>query len=103
MLMEKFVEVLGENLPQCRIVHHKPHTLPGEKPATNRLSYATANKRFLRGSMETLVTGIGYFRDLSESLEPNKRVLLRIGHDSSLQNSLQSTVHQSFYHSTFHS
>jgi hypothetical protein len=35
MIMEKSVErlvgeteVLGENLPQCRFVHHKPHMLP---------------------------------------------------------------------------
>jgi hypothetical protein len=25
-------EVLGENLPQCRFFHHKPHMLPGRKP-----------------------------------------------------------------------
>jgi hypothetical protein len=36
MMMEKLVErlareteVLGESLPQCRFVHHKPHMLPG--------------------------------------------------------------------------
>jgi hypothetical protein len=57
MMMEKFVEwlageteVLGENLPQYRFIHHKPHMLPVRepgsgavgKPATNRLSYGTA-------------------------------------------------------------
>jgi hypothetical protein len=55
MIMEKSVEwlageteVLGENLPQCRFVHHKPYMLPvreppgrrGGKPASNR--WATA-------------------------------------------------------------
>jgi hypothetical protein len=57
MMMEKLVEwlaveteVLGENLPQCRFVHRKPHMLcpdanpnrRGGKPGTNRLSYGTA-------------------------------------------------------------
>jgi hypothetical protein len=56
MMMEKLVEwlareteVLGENLPQYRFVHHKPQMLPGREPArrggksaTNRLSYGTA-------------------------------------------------------------
>jgi hypothetical protein len=25
-------EVLRENVPQCRFVHHKPHVLPGREP-----------------------------------------------------------------------
>jgi hypothetical protein len=44
MMMEKFVErslageteVLGENLPQCRFVHHKPHILTGREPGSLR-------------------------------------------------------------------
>jgi hypothetical protein len=42
-MMEKLVEwlageteVLGENLPQCRLVHHKPHMLLGREPGTPR-------------------------------------------------------------------
>jgi hypothetical protein len=38
-------EVLGENLLQCRFVHHKPQMNPGrrgEKPGTNRLNYSKA-------------------------------------------------------------
>jgi hypothetical protein len=29
-------EVLGENLPQCRFVHHKPQMLPGREPGPQR-------------------------------------------------------------------
>jgi hypothetical protein len=42
-------EVLGENLPQCRFVNHKPHMLPVREPGPPRweasvqpLSYDTA-------------------------------------------------------------
>jgi hypothetical protein len=43
MVMEKLVEllageteILGENLPQCRFVHQKPHMLPGREPGPPR-------------------------------------------------------------------
>jgi hypothetical protein len=46
VMVGRGTEVLGENLLQCRFVHHKPTCCPdanpgrcGEKPATNRLSY----------------------------------------------------------------
>jgi hypothetical protein len=39
MMIKKLVEwlagereVLGENLPQCRFVYHKPHVLSGREP-----------------------------------------------------------------------
>jgi hypothetical protein len=43
MMMDKSVEwlageteLLGENLPQCRFVHHKPHMLPVREPGPPR-------------------------------------------------------------------
>jgi hypothetical protein len=43
MVMEKSVEwlageteVLGENLPQCRFIHHKPQMLPIREPGPPR-------------------------------------------------------------------
>jgi hypothetical protein len=43
MMMEKLVEwlpgeteVLGEDLPQCRFVHHETHMLPGREPGPPR-------------------------------------------------------------------
>jgi hypothetical protein len=43
MMIEKLVEwlageteVLGENLLQCRFVHHKPHMLRGHEPGPRR-------------------------------------------------------------------
>jgi hypothetical protein len=43
MMMKKLVErfagkteVLGENLPQCRFVDHKPHMLTGCEPGLPR-------------------------------------------------------------------
>jgi hypothetical protein len=30
-------EVLGENLPQCRFVHRKPHMLSGREPGSGHV------------------------------------------------------------------
>jgi hypothetical protein len=34
MMVGRETEVRGENLPQCRFVHHKPHMLPGREPGS---------------------------------------------------------------------
>jgi hypothetical protein len=36
MMIGRGDQVLGENLPQCRFVHHKPHMLPGRQPGPPR-------------------------------------------------------------------
>jgi hypothetical protein len=35
-LLAEETEVLGENLRQCRFVHHKPHMLPVREPGPPR-------------------------------------------------------------------
>jgi hypothetical protein len=65
MIIGRETEVLGENLPQCRSVHHKPHILcsdanpghSGGKPATNRLSYGIAVYATKRNEQDSFGSG----------------------------------------------
>jgi hypothetical protein len=36
IMIGRETEVLGENVAQCRFVHHKPHMLPGREPGPSR-------------------------------------------------------------------
>jgi hypothetical protein len=78
MIMEKSVEwlageteVLGENLPQCRFVRHKPHMLPVREPWPPRweasLSYGTALIRFI-GTSTTITQLIAINYNNSQSV-----------------------------------
>jgi hypothetical protein len=87
MIMEKLVEwlareteVLGENLPQCHFVHHKPHMLwpeansgcRGGKPATNCLSYGTNDDpRYLSRYSDWL--GVGVRVPVGSRIFPSRR------------------------------
>jgi hypothetical protein len=94
MKMEKLVEgwlageteVLGENLPQCRFVHHKPHMLrpdanPGRrggKPATNRLSYGTALTSHSIGQISCLETVCPHWTDRKQASNKQNQSLYRL-------------------------
>jgi hypothetical protein len=63
MMMEKLAEwlageteVLGENLPQCRFVHHKPHM-----PARTRTRAAAVGERLITPSLLTIFISLALY------------------------------------------
>jgi hypothetical protein len=93
MMLEKSVEwlaretkVLGENLPQCRFVHHKPHMCPyanpgrrGGKPASNR--WATARPEILLNVLLSERTNKTK-QHIKKNLKKAERNILQLRHEA---------------------
>jgi hypothetical protein len=48
------LEVLGENLPQCRFVHHKTHMLPVREPGAAAMGSQRLTAELRHGQLQRL-------------------------------------------------